>query len=407
MNIPSRVDPSLANAPVVAAPTSVSAQALAQREATRMQAAMLLARTYPRDEEVALKKLLKACTRTELAEEALYEYAKGGNKIEGPSIRLAEEMQRCWGSILCGVEETRGTSSSEWRSFAWDLETLSGDEKLFTVKHWRDTKQGGYALSDERDIYEVGANMAARRKRACILSCIPKYIQDAAEKQCRRTLETQVDITPERVATMLDAFKAYNVTVEMIEKRLQRRLDAITPAGMVLMRNIYNSLRDGVGNPADFFEGAGPAAPAEAADGKSNTEKAKEHLRAKRAADTKPREPQPARKTDASEPAAASGQSAIPFYDAEGALTALKVAVEQNARVACWARIFKDYVDTHRTLPNSIGIEALQGCTTYDAVAALWKAMKTSYREADLEMPVEVEARYHERAEVLSEQDKE
>lgn len=390
-------------APVVATPSSVSANALAQRESVRMQAAMLLALTYPRDEEVSLKRLLKACQRPELAEEAIYEYARGGTKISGPTIRLAEEMQRCWGHILCGVEETRGATSSEWRSFAWDLETLSGDEKLFTVRHWRDTKQGGYVLTDERDIYEVGANMAARRKRACILACIPQYIQDAAEAACRHTLEQQVQITAERIQTMLDSFTEFGVTKEMIEKRLQRNLEAITPSGMVLMRNIYNSLRDGVGKPADFFE-TSAAADADAGKSQTRTEKVKETLRGRQAAaegaNKTARKPPP-------EKAPTEGQGQMPFYDEKSALDVVRAT--NNAKVAalieCWKGIFKDFTSTHRTLPHSVSMEALRRCMEVEDVTALWNVMATRYRDADLELPLEVEAVFHEQVETLEQRE--
>lgn len=38
--------------------------------------------------------------------------------------------------------------------------------RQFELKHWRTTKNGGYKLTDDRDIYELEANMASRRIRA-------------------------------------------------------------------------------------------------------------------------------------------------------------------------------------------------------------------------------------------------
>ncbi len=402
-----------ASAPIVAQPASVSAQALAVRESTRMQSAMLLARTYPRDEDLAEKKLIKACGRLALAEEALYEYVKGGSKISGPSIRLAEEMGRCWGSIFCGVEETRGTNSSEWRTYAWDLETLWGDEKLFTVKHWVDTKEGGRPARDEREIYEIGANQAARRKRADILACIPQYIQDGAVAEVKRTLAAKTDTSPERVAAMLEAFKDYSVTAEMIEKKIQSKLEAITPNGMVTLRNIYNSLRDGVAKVADFFEiaAAAPSSGVDAEASKSQTDRVKETLRGRQASTEsgggkrKPTSPQRAESKAAAPAEPEGGQGAIPFYDQPGAITALREAAGAGAQaiVDCLIRIVADFVGTERAFPNSIAIEALKPCKDSYALTLVMSTLNESYRNADLALPVEVEAFYNERLEVIDE----
>ena len=43
-------------------------------------------------------------------------------------------------------------------AYAWDLESGYYDERQFQVRHWRDTKKGGYAIKEERDIYELVAN---------------------------------------------------------------------------------------------------------------------------------------------------------------------------------------------------------------------------------------------------------
>jgi len=52
------------------------------------------------------------------------------------------------------------------------------------------------------------------------------------------------------------------VTKEHIEKRIQRRIDAIRPAQVVDLRRIYASLNDEMSSPADWFEVEEAAAPA-------------------------------------------------------------------------------------------------------------------------------------------------
>jgi len=268
-DVATTVDNPFGTAPIAAVPQGAAAAAVVQREVAEVQAAMVIAKRFPRDPIAAMDRILQSCARPQLAHASLYQYSKGGNDVSGPSIRLAEELARQWGNIVCGVTElTRHGGVSECLAYAWDLETNFRDEKRFQVKHWRDTKGGGYALKDERDIYELIANQGARRKRACMLAVIPGDVQEAALQQCELTLKTKVDVTPERVQNMVEKFAEFGVSKAQIEKRIQRRLDAITPALMVQFVRIYNSLRDGMSVAGDWFEPVetahtnGDAAPA-------------------------------------------------------------------------------------------------------------------------------------------------
>jgi len=60
------------------------------RAIAEVQAAMVVARMNPRDEMRAYQRIVMACKRKSLAEQASYAYPRGGKKITGPSIRLAE-----------------------------------------------------------------------------------------------------------------------------------------------------------------------------------------------------------------------------------------------------------------------------------------------------------------------------
>jgi len=225
-----------------------------QREVAEVQAAMMIARKFPRDEKEALDKILQACTRPKLAESALYQYSRGGADITGPSIRLAEVMAQNWGNFECGVRELeQRDEESVVETYAWDIQTNFRDKKVFSVPHIRRTKKGAYKLSDPRDIYEMVANQGARRKRANILAVIPGDIQEAAIKQCEVTLHTRAEVTPERLKNLLEKFAEFGVTKEQIEARIQRRLDAMTPALLVQMGKIYNSLKDGMSTAAEWF----------------------------------------------------------------------------------------------------------------------------------------------------------
>ncbi len=227
-----------------------------ERAIAEVQARMTLAQARPRDEAQARDKIIAACARPGLAATAVYAYPRGGEMVTGPSIRLAEVLARYWRNIDCGIRElsqTGGMSIGE--AYAFDLETNHRQAIEFQIPHLRKTKKGTKTLDDPRDIYEMFANLASRRMRACILRLIPADIAEDAVAECKRTQAANVDITQEKVRAMLSAFeKDYGVTEEMIRARLGHDIGAIIPSEFLQLRRIYQSLRDGFSKPDQYFE---------------------------------------------------------------------------------------------------------------------------------------------------------
>lgn len=232
------------------------ADAEQQRAIAEIQASMVIAKKFPRDQVQAMDKILTACTRPSLAEGALYSYSKGGSEVTGPSIRLAEAIAQSWGNMQFGIRELdQRNGESTVEAYAWDVENNTRQVKVFQVPHLRYTKRGSYRLEDPRDIYELVANQGARRLRACILGVIPGDVIESAVRQCEVTLNTSADTSPEAIKKMVAAFGEFGVTSDMIQQRIQCRLEAIRPAQIVQMKKIYASLRDGMSSPAEWFDG--------------------------------------------------------------------------------------------------------------------------------------------------------
>lgn len=234
---------------------NAAAQSDQQRAIAEVQAAMMIARMNPRDPIQAMDRILNACARPTLADQAVYSYAKGGSDISGPSIRLAETMAQSWGNMQFGIRELeQSEGESTVQAYAWDVETNTRREITFQVPHVRHTKKGQYKLEDPREVYELIANQGSRRLRACILAVIPGDVTEAAVNQCDVTMRTKADTSPEAVQKMLQAFEVFNVSKEQIETRIQRRVDAIQPAQIVSLKKIYASLRDGMSKIEDWFD---------------------------------------------------------------------------------------------------------------------------------------------------------
>lgn len=226
-----------------------------QRAIQEVQAAMIVAKKFPRDQRAAVDKILQACTRQTLAEGALYSYARGGQEVTGPSIRLAEALAQNWGNIQFGIrelEQKKGESTVE--AFAWDVETNTRQVKVFTVPHVRYAKGTLNKLVDPRDIYEMVASQGARRLRACILGVIPGDVVEIAQRQCEATMAEKFEITPDLIKEVLATFEGFGVTKEQIEKRIQCRIEAMRPAQAVHLGKIRTSIKDGISSPDDWFE---------------------------------------------------------------------------------------------------------------------------------------------------------
>lgn len=230
------------------------------RAVAEVQAAYVIAKKFPRDENKSYMKILDACKRPLLAEQAMYAYPKGGQMVTGPSIRLAEVMARSWGNIDFGIRElSQSNGMSTVEAYAIDLETNTPSRVIFHVPHVRDTKKGRVKLTDSRDIYEMVANQGSRRLRACILKLMPSDVVEAAVAQVRKTLESGEIPHSDRIKMMVAKFDELGVKVEHLEKRLAHKLDATIPQEIVTLQGIYKGIKDGFSKREDFFEIGGPA----------------------------------------------------------------------------------------------------------------------------------------------------
>lgn len=226
------------------------------RAIAEAQGKLVIAKRFPRNEIDAFAKVMTACQRKSLAEKAFYSYPRGGETVQGPTIRFAEELARCWGNLDYGIKElSQGNGNSEMQAYCWDLETNTMSVQNFTNPHRKEVKGNIKELTSLRDIYENNANMAARRLRARILAVLPSDLVDEAVKECRKTL-TGNNETPliDRVKNMTVKFAKIGVTQEMIEGRLKRKIETMTAEDFADYIGIYNSLKENNSKISDWFE---------------------------------------------------------------------------------------------------------------------------------------------------------
>lgn len=236
-------------------------------EIATIKGQVFMAKQYPRDIQVAWEKIRAECNRASLADRAVYSFPRGKETVTGPSIRLAEVLARNFTNIKFSYDvlERRPAhgsqpGSSVIRAWAWDLENNVMVERRFEVKHYRSTRSGGYSITDDRDIYELEANIASRRIRACILQIIPGDITDAAVAACRQTATSGIAMMMQDkkqrtalIAKMIRIYEKMGVTQDDLESYLSCKSEDWTADHMLRLKEIKSSLEDNNSTLGEYF----------------------------------------------------------------------------------------------------------------------------------------------------------
>lgn len=243
---------------------------------TNVLASIWIAKQFPRDLAEVTARMNQACSRLTLAQSATYAFPRGGTTVEGPSIRLAEALISAWGNAEAGWKEVgrhwdaqgadgKGCNVSECVAFCYDKETNVRREISFTVNHTRDKnetdsrgKRTGkmlrVPLDSERDVYELCANMASRRIRACILQVLPGWLTEEALEVVGKTLESgDKRPLPDMIRSMEAKFREYGVTREQLETNLGHGLEETTKPEIVRLGKVFNSIAEGMVRVRDIF----------------------------------------------------------------------------------------------------------------------------------------------------------
>ncbi len=231
-----------------------------------IQASIIVAKKFPRNEDEAYRRLIRACNRPTFADEARYEYPRGKEKVTGPSVKLAREAARLWGNIEYGIELLEdGEDYVVIRAWAWDKETnarVFADDN-FRKAVLRKSDGGSYwkdVRDDERELRELVNRRGAICVRNCILQLIPADFVEDAMTQVFKTLSDKATKDPdaERKAVVL-GFSQINISVGDLEKYLGHPVAQASPAEIAGLRAIFVSIRDGNSKWTDYVAPTEPS----------------------------------------------------------------------------------------------------------------------------------------------------
>ncbi|MGH3584827.1 MAG: hypothetical protein ACRDQ0_00750 [Pseudonocardia sp.] len=221
------------------------------RAVAEVQAAVIVARQFPRNEPMAIQKMKIAFAQNNLAIRSFFRFNRGGSNVSGETIQFAKELARCWTNIHYGVHELRrddAAGESEMQAWAWDLETNERASTTFIVPHTRWTKtNGGTRLEDPRDVYENNSNNGARRLREMIFSVLPDWFREQAKSIATNTVENGQGDKPlaQRTADCIAHFEGLGVTVEQLEESRNRESGKWTNLDLGQLQIIAESIRRG------------------------------------------------------------------------------------------------------------------------------------------------------------------
>jgi len=235
--------------------------AAAQAMKTRREAAFVMAKQFPRDEDHCRRKILNMCRRPHFAANAIYRKPQGGGFIEGPSVRFAEGCLNAWGNLT--VETSIVFEDLNVRRLmvsVIDLETNSqfGREVVISKTIERRNARGRQimgertnstgqtvfivaATADELMIKESAAVSKAVRNEG--LRCIPPDIREEALMAVHNTQHGEFKESPEAARKrLLDAFDEVKVTEKMLAEYLGHGTDEISQFEFADLRKVYSAL---------------------------------------------------------------------------------------------------------------------------------------------------------------------
>jgi hypothetical protein len=242
------------------------------REEWEVKGAIVMSKKFPRNEMVAYNKLLKACERPRLAEEAIYSYPRGGQQIEGPSINLATAAAGYWGNIRSGHRIVSDTEEQvHIMGFAWDMETNrfeSYEDKFQKLIQRKINGKAEWVRPDERDLRELVNRRGAILERNALLRVIPRDVIEEALDKCKETMKLaasgQLKQDPKKtIRSLVAAFDQVGVNAEMLMKHLGHDLEILTADEVAQLRGIWKSISDGNSRREEHFELPKPKTTAE------------------------------------------------------------------------------------------------------------------------------------------------
>lgn len=237
--------------------------AMAEAEAW-VKAVCAMAIRFPRDIDVVREKLLKECRRPSFAKTARYSKPIGQSRVNGFSIRFAEQAVASMRHIhvssrtLAEDEKSRKIEITVWD--AQEMVSYADEVTISKTLERKSIPKGqeyvGTRLNTKGELlYIIPATEddllnkvnAAKSKsiRNSGLRLIPGWLLDECNHEVQKTLNAEDAKDPDKAKReILDAFAGIGVSAEVLKEYLGHDLTN-QPAEIQELRALYSAVRDG------------------------------------------------------------------------------------------------------------------------------------------------------------------
>lgn len=226
----------------------------------------------PRNEDMARMAIMEVCKRPRFADKATYDKPIGGSSVIGPSIRMAEEMGRLWKNLyvkktvlyddqlkrMCNVTVLDLESNLSYSNdFTINKTVERKSYKDRTLIEERINSKGekiGVVVATEDEVFMKESSQASKEIRTGILRLIPEWLKEDAMGVVFATQDAEAAEDPQaKRREMLDKMATLGVTPIQIEAWLEHSTSTITPAELVKLQNMANTIRDGQATWAEYM----------------------------------------------------------------------------------------------------------------------------------------------------------
>ena len=211
------------------------------------------AKQYPRDIEAALSKIIKLGTiDTETAEDCFYALRRGGDLIEGESVRLAEIIAACWGNLRV---QTRivGNDGRQITAIGICHDLESNLAVSVEVKR-RITDKTGRTFSN--DLQTLTGNAASSIAfRNAVLKVVPKAVTKKAVEEIKDVAVGKAFDLEDKRNRAIDFFKSLNVSEQQLLQYLKiNSIEEIQKDQIFELRGLVTAIKEGTTTVEETFQ---------------------------------------------------------------------------------------------------------------------------------------------------------
>lgn len=218
--------------------------ALAVLNKSEIDSQIATAKAYPRDEIFCLKRAEKLALMTpDVAAEMFYVLKRGNNRIEGPSIRLAEVVASTWQNIRTGSRIIEiGDKMLTAQGICHDLES---NVCMTANVERRITNKDGRRYNDDM-IQTAAAAAQSIALRNAIFKVIPRGLLNPIYEKAKRVSVGDVTTIQDRWNKAVSYWAKHNIDEAMLLKYLEIKDSAeINDDHITTLIGLVNAVKEG------------------------------------------------------------------------------------------------------------------------------------------------------------------